>query len=94
MQSGQQLRLQWLTKRHCYLFFFQDLLTITLHTTCSLACQCQIYYPQITPIVVQACMEFGVRYNCKDRLFEALGVHASYLKMLRQEKEKPVCHQT
>ncbi|XP_020623464.1 acyl-lipid (8-3)-desaturase-like [Orbicella faveolata] len=50
----------------------------------------QIYYPQITPIVVQACKEFGVRYNYKDTMFEALGAHISHLKTLGQEKDKPV----
>ena len=48
----------------------------------------QIYYPQITPIIVQACKEFGVRYNYKDTMFDALGAHISHLKMLGQEKEK------
>lgn len=48
----------------------------------------QIYYPQITPIIVQACKEFGVRYNYKDTMFEALGAHFSHLKILGQEKEK------
>lgn len=50
----------------------------------------QIYYPQITPIVVQACKEFGVRYNYKDTMFEALGAHFSHLKTLGQEEDKPV----
>ncbi|XP_078367830.1 uncharacterized protein LOC144651734 [Oculina patagonica] len=51
---------------------------------------CQNYYPQITPIVVQTCKEFGVRYNYKDTFFQALGAHVGHLKTLGQEKEKPI----
>jgi len=48
----------------------------------------QIYYPQITPIVRQACKEFGVRYNYKDTFTEALGAHIGHLKRLGQQQEK------
>ncbi|XP_015777022.1 PREDICTED: acyl-lipid (8-3)-desaturase-like isoform X1 [Acropora digitifera] len=48
----------------------------------------QIYYPQITPIVRQACKEFGVRYNYKDTFTEALGAHIGHLKTLGQQQEK------
>ncbi|KAJ7384945.1 hypothetical protein OS493_018633 [Desmophyllum pertusum] len=50
----------------------------------------QIYYPQITPIVREACKEFGVRYNYKDTFFQALGAHIGHLKRLGQDKEKPI----
>ena len=49
----------------------------------------QIYYPAITPIVRETCKEFGVRYNYKDTLFQALGCHISHLKRLGQLPEKP-----
>ena len=49
----------------------------------------QIYYPAITPIVRETCKEFGVRYNYKDTLFQALGCHISHLKRLGQQQEKP-----
>jgi len=48
----------------------------------------QIYYPQITPIIREACKEFGVRYNYKDTLFQALGCHIAHLKRLGQRQEK------
>ncbi|KAK2554715.1 Acyl-lipid (8-3)-desaturase [Acropora cervicornis] len=48
----------------------------------------QIYYPQITPIVRQACKEFGVRYNYKDTFTEALGAHIGHLKRLGQQQEE------
>ena len=48
----------------------------------------QFYYPQITPIVRQACKEFGVRYNYKDTFTEALGAHIGHLKRLGQQQEK------
>jgi len=49
---------------------------------------CQVYYPKIIPIV--ACKEFGVRYNYKDTMFEALSAHFSHLEKLGQEREKPL----
>ena len=48
----------------------------------------QIYYPQITPIIREACKEFGVRYNYKDTIFQALGCHVAHLKRLGQQQEK------
>ncbi|XP_044175764.1 acyl-lipid (8-3)-desaturase-like [Acropora millepora] len=48
----------------------------------------QFYYPQITPIVRQACKEFGVRYNYKDTFTEAFNSHIVHLKTLGQQKEK------
>ncbi|XP_015777026.1 PREDICTED: acyl-lipid (8-3)-desaturase B-like [Acropora digitifera] len=48
----------------------------------------QFYYPQITPIVRQACKEFGVRYNYKDTFTEAFNSHIEHLKTLGQQKEK------
>eukprot|EP01136_Pigoraptor_vietnamica_P024768 Opistho-1_new@78077 len=47
----------------------------------------QYYYPEISPIVVQTCKEFGVRHNYKPTFMEALGCHLGHLKRLgRQEK--------
>ncbi|KAJ7384944.1 hypothetical protein OS493_018632 [Desmophyllum pertusum] len=49
---------------------------------------CQIYYPEITPIVREACKEFGVRYNYKETFFQALGSHIGHLKRLGQQKDE------
>ncbi|KAI3646984.1 hypothetical protein MP228_007205 [Amoeboaphelidium protococcarum] len=43
---------------------------------------CQHYYPEITPIVMKTCQEYGIRYRVKDTYWEAIGGHLSHLKKM------------
>ncbi|EDO32278.1 predicted protein, partial [Nematostella vectensis] len=47
----------------------------------------QFYYPQITPIVRDACREFNIRYNYKPTFSQALGAHIEHLRRLGQNKK-------
>ena len=40
----------------------------------------QYYYPELAPMVKQACAEFGLPYIYKRNFVEALGAHISFLK--------------
>ena len=40
------------------------------------------YYPQITPIILQTCKEFGIKYHYVDSAWEAIGCHLSHLHKL------------
>ncbi|KAK4705223.1 hypothetical protein P7C70_g975, partial [Phenoliferia sp. Uapishka_3] len=42
----------------------------------------QPYIPQIAPIVIQTCKEFGVKYNIKPTLWQAIGGHIGLLKLM------------
>ena len=44
----------------------------------------QSHYRKITPIVVQTCKEFGIKYNYVDTTSEALACHLLHLKRLGQ----------
>ena len=48
----------------------------------------QSHYPKITPIVKQACEEFGVHYHHADTTQEAVDHHINHLKRLGQAKEE------
>lgn len=50
----------------------------------------QCYYPEITPIVVQTCKDFGISYNYKETFAEALGGHLAHLRDLGQSKGKRI----
>ena len=89
-QNGEQLFLHWPIKKTLITFLVRSFAGALNHQTAHhlFPSVAQIYYPQITPIIVQACKEFGVKYKYKDTMLEALGAHVSHLKMLGQEKEK------
>jgi len=40
----------------------------------------QTYYPQIAPIVVQTCKEYGIKYTVLPNFFSAVWSHISYLR--------------
>lgn len=42
----------------------------------------QIHLPQIAPIVVRTCSEFGVEYKVRQNFWDALGGHIGLLKYL------------
>ncbi len=45
----------------------------------------QSHYIRITPIVEQACKEFGITYHHVDTTTEALGCHINHLRRLGQQ---------
>ena len=44
----------------------------------------QSHYQKITPIIKQACEEFGIRYNCVNTTQEAVYRHLQHLKRFGQ----------
>ncbi|KXS18080.1 delta-5 fatty acid desaturase [Gonapodya prolifera JEL478] len=42
----------------------------------------QLYYPELAPIVMNTCEEFGVKYNYRDTFGEAFQGHVSYLSVM------------
>jgi fatty acid desaturase len=46
----------------------------------------QYYYPELAPIVKEACAEYGVRYNLKDSIWGMIKAHADRLVMFGDEE--------
>ena len=44
----------------------------------------QSHYQKITPIIKQACEEFGIKYNHVDTAWEAVSRHLQHLRRLGQ----------
>ena len=44
----------------------------------------QSHYQKITPIIKQACEEFGLKYNCVNTTWEAVSLHLQHLKRCGQ----------
>jgi fatty acid desaturase len=42
----------------------------------------QSYYPEMAPIVMQCCEEFGVKYRVKDNIWDMLKAHVARLEIL------------
>ena len=50
----------------------------------------QSHYRKITPIIKQACKEFGVKYNGVNTIWEAIHCHLQHLKRFGQLRTNEV----
>lgn len=48
----------------------------------------QYYYPEITPIMVQTCKDFNIKYNYSPSFTQALGEHIKHLYVLGREPKE------